>query len=509
MTDTKKYIDDILIDLYALDPSFRDHDAELRKLIEKLILVRPEVVMDETFRAHLKLALVERAQQLSHKTSSRSLFPFVFMNKFIVLGGGAVLSLVVLVAIFAFQGGNIVPSPDGNVAAIQITQVGGNAFGSLSSLQNSSGDKAVGMGAAAPRSQSGGGFGGGGAMESSSGIAAPSPAMPYVPTRYSFVYNGNAVEIPDTIDVLKKIKGGVAGGSSVSQLSQLVGGLIEPSSLNGSLDSFTIIDSNDFGYVTTVSLTEGTVSMYQNWQTWPAAKRCAFGCPEGPYPPIAPSDILSDDRIIGIANDFLVSRGISRANYGEPVVNKWWSWQVGVAGSESMPLYVEDVQVIYPLVVSNNTVYGEDGRPTGLQVSVNIREKRASGMSDLSLQRYESSAYEAEKEISKILSYANSRYYWGGPDENIKDVKIEMGEPRTGYVRTWVYSGIETKELLVPALIFPLIDAPREFGVDTFVVPLAKELLDQRMRDVGAPQPMPFDVKPLPSESEIPVSLQE
>ncbi len=509
MNDSKKYIDDILIDLYALDPSFRDHDAELRKLIEKLILVRPEVVLDETFRANLKLALAERAQQLSHRTSSRPSSPFVFMNKIVVLGGGAVLSLAILVAIFAFQGGGIVLSPDGNIAGIEITRVGGNAFGPLSSLQNGAGDKAAGMGAVAPRPQGGGGFGGGGVAENLSGIATPSPAMPYVPTRYSFVYNGNAVDIPDTIDVLKKIKGGVADGSSVLQLSQLAGGLIEPSSLRGSLDSFTVVDSNDFGYVTTVSLTEGTVSMYQNWQTWPAAKRCALGCPEGAYPPIAPTDIPSDDQIITIANDFLASRGIGRTNYGEPTVNKWWSWQVGVSGSESMPLYVEDVQVIYPLRIGDNTVYGEDGRPTGLQVSVNIREKRASGLSDLSLQRYESSAYKAEKEISNLLSYANSRYYWGGPDESIKDVKVEMGEPRIGYVRTWVYGGIETKELLVPALIFPLINAPRELGVDTFVVPLAKELLDQRMRDVGAPQPMPFDVKPLPSETETPASPQE
>lgn len=45
---------DILEELYALDPTLREKESEIKKIIDKMIKNRPEVEINETFRAELR-----------------------------------------------------------------------------------------------------------------------------------------------------------------------------------------------------------------------------------------------------------------------------------------------------------------------------------------------------------------------------------------------------------------------------------------------------------------------
>ena len=45
---------DILEELYALDPTLREKEAEIKKIIERMIKNRPEVEINETFRSELR-----------------------------------------------------------------------------------------------------------------------------------------------------------------------------------------------------------------------------------------------------------------------------------------------------------------------------------------------------------------------------------------------------------------------------------------------------------------------
>ncbi len=47
-------IKDILDELYALDPDLREKESEIKKIIEKMMKNRPEVEINETFRAELR-----------------------------------------------------------------------------------------------------------------------------------------------------------------------------------------------------------------------------------------------------------------------------------------------------------------------------------------------------------------------------------------------------------------------------------------------------------------------
>lgn len=54
----EKHILDILNDLYALDPSFREQEEELKKIIKNLLSSRPDVEIDEKFKQELKEKLL-------------------------------------------------------------------------------------------------------------------------------------------------------------------------------------------------------------------------------------------------------------------------------------------------------------------------------------------------------------------------------------------------------------------------------------------------------------------
>lgn len=45
---------DILEELYALDPTLREKEAEIKKIIDRMIKNRPEVEINETFRSELR-----------------------------------------------------------------------------------------------------------------------------------------------------------------------------------------------------------------------------------------------------------------------------------------------------------------------------------------------------------------------------------------------------------------------------------------------------------------------
>jgi hypothetical protein len=66
----------ILYELYDIDPSFREKEAELVKIIEKLFSSRPDVKMDEDFKRKLKTELLKKIEQ-----KETSLFSRLFSSK--------------------------------------------------------------------------------------------------------------------------------------------------------------------------------------------------------------------------------------------------------------------------------------------------------------------------------------------------------------------------------------------------------------------------------------------
>ena len=431
------------------------------------------------------------------------------MNKFILAGGGVVLSVVILVGVFLTQ--NNIFSPGGSnidtvgTSAFEINTVGSKAFGSLAAVSGTAQSESKDMASSPMASPApiglGGGYGGGSGV-STPGIAGPAypDGFRYEPTIYKYVYKGEQIEIPEQISVLKRIKGSAAAAETMNALETVLPRMIDLSAFhNVGLDSFSFSENRDFGYTVWVSPSEGTLSVSQNWKTWPYAKQCINGCP--PLEPFKASEAPNDEEIKNIAERFLNDYGITRNNYGEAQIIRYdniMTLDMKSAESSStmpsMPYISEEVQVVYPLKINGEIVYGEDGRPSGLFVGVNLRERKVSNLNGLDVQRYDSSSYEAEQNVQKLLDYVSNRY-WYGYEENVKEVEVELSTPSQGYIKMWVYDGIDNKELLVRALIFKVTNPIPGLNMDTVVIPLVKEIIDQRTNQMPPmPRPLPIEI---------------
>ena len=90
-----------------------------------------------------------------------------------------------------------------------------------------------------------------------------------------------------------------------------------------------------------------------------------------------------------------------------------------------------------------------------------------------------------ETDVDRILALAGQggTYYPVSENNNYKIVEIKIGTPHIAYVQTWIFEDNTNSQLLVPALIFPIINIPDEvqyFYKENVVVPLAKDIVSQR-----------------------------
>jgi len=83
----------LLKDIYALEPSLRERDAEVRVLVEFLLLNKPEVKVSMDFRESLRFKLI--ATNVTEALPAR-LVPSPWMSYFVPLGAMAVLLLMLM-----------------------------------------------------------------------------------------------------------------------------------------------------------------------------------------------------------------------------------------------------------------------------------------------------------------------------------------------------------------------------------------------------------------------------
>jgi hypothetical protein len=483
-------IENILAELYSSDPSLKQHEDVLRKVIVELMELKPNTQFDEQFRVELRRRLMALAETQATK---RPIISLNFMKRFQLVGAG--IAVVTLLAVSAWYLNGIYNPSSSNLTNMlsgpKITRAGENAFGSLANVQ------------------SGGRGGGNGGTESltasdnsvapsaagGSGVASPDAKL-IAPVNYNvrYVYNGEELTlVQDKVDVLKRVKNENAGlGSALNQISL---GLINLNSFgNSQLQSFNFAEDRELGYMVNVSLSEGSISINENWNKWlaftscPGIERSSAQSMMLPCEPkrIDPSQVPSDSVLIGAANAFLDEHNIPRTAYGEPAVNMDWKMQYDLSTDKANYWIPDVMSVVYPLVIDGQTVHDESGNLSGMVVSVRFSpEVKVSGVWDLTTQNYQSSSYQAETDVKRIMGLVERggfrNYYYLEP--GAKTVDVELGTPEVSMVKLWNYNSGLSEELLVPALIFPVTKQPTEIGPyfwyrKNVVIPLVKEILD-------------------------------
>jgi hypothetical protein len=380
---------------------------------------------------------------------------------------------------------------------LKIEKVAANFFGSLSAGSN--------LAIASPKASSlqardaAAGMGGGGTLNSSvpagtseSGSAKIMP--PYESRNYKFFYKGEGLKLENAkMDILKRVKGINANIDAAGIANSLNFSGIDMGTFPGlKIQNISFIGQGDFSYSISAALDEGMISIYQNWETWPAGK-CGDDqkCYEAQR--VAESDIPSNEELIKIAGNFLAEHNIDVKNYSEPQVQDSWRQSYADTKVKSDFYFPDAVEVVYPLKIQNKFVFDEyNGIKQGLSVSVQVKARKAASIYNLTTQQYDSSSYEMETDASKILAYAEkggSNYYFDSGAE--KTEELELGEPEAGYIKYYSYKDGKNEELLVPALSFPIKNPPQTdfFFRKAVVVPIAKEILDERSK--GNPDGMP------------------
>lgn len=506
----EKQLEVILQDLYAINFELRQHEAELKNIIREIVELEPEIVFDENFRAQLRSKLMARASNLAAaKASGARRGFFNGRYSFALAGAFALVVIIIGVGYFANQSG-LINLPGQNTLSFTFKKIalGDNAFGPLGTATQTSGKDssaavpAIGLGGGA--GGAGGVGGGGGTMSAPSSSGVGTVIYPSVYLRY--VYAGEPLDLKDNqVEVLRRLGFNDDASSLKGLLKNFGFGLVNMGTFSSlKVQNINLIEDKDFGFMISSNVQDGSIFISQNWYKWPqpftaCATQDYMACQERLRLKI--SDIFSDDEALKIAKDFLKARGIDASSYGEPVMNDTWRAEYEKTAEKSQFYIPEYANIIFPLKINGQSVYDESGNITGLFVTVDYRHKKVSNVNSLTSQNYQASNYTAETDSARILKLVEQGGFWGNPYpvmakpsgstgaiepmEN-NELKLQVGTPTKQYVLFAYYPKGPVSYLLVPSLIFPVIKAPNGasyyYYQKNIVVPLAKELLDQKLQ---------------------------
>lgn len=286
--------------------------------------------------------------------------------------------------------------------------------------------------------------------------------------RHEYLYDG---EMPDltTIDatVYRRVNALTLPSSVSAAFANLTLGIVPLSSFdNLELLNFSLAQEDGSGYSIYADTTSNSISITRNnayWQTLDYSKT------------LTQSDLSSDEELTRLAEKFLTQYGIDTSSFGEASVDRSYidpeSW---------IP---DTMSVVYPLVVNETDVWSMWGQPSGMSISVSLRNDEVEGLYAPGPYTLEASTYELVTDPVEILKVANRGGLWEYAAENpTVTYTSRLGEPRVVLAEHYQYSDDgQSSSLYVPALLFPVVEADPDASYQRqwVVVPLVQDILDE------------------------------
>lgn len=475
----KNTIQNSISELYAIDPSLKEHEERLVKIIEEVLRAQPDTKFDQAFAMRLRTELLT---SIPMKQSNR----VPLFTKFIYGFSGAAIALLLVVVSY-----NVGITPRFERATSGVIALGPGAFGSLSSQQGAVESMDAKSSVVAPVPA---GFGGG------AGIAPGEPygryetaeGYPEPVSFYRYAYEG-ALSIPsDKNQVLRRKPGAVNVGGITTALKSIgFSGIDLATFKNLQVRSLELYQSGGQAYSISVNAQDGSVSLYPNWEVWSEQQQ-----------PLRSDQLLSDERVIQIADTFAREHKIDLKQYGSPEVDSSWRIYADQAIREGMvPWIPEESTVRYQLMVQGLPVYDEGGNPFGLMIQVSHRHQRVLSVFNLTAGGFESSPYTLAQE-SDIRSIIERGGIHEWVPEGGQPITRTLGEPSMAYMLHYQYQNGISNQLLVPAYVFPVQTTPSDqpWLRKTVIVPLVKDLIPAdgpRIMPFGGAIPTPTEPAPL------------
>lgn len=358
------------------------------------------------------------------------------------------------------------------------------------------GDSEAGMsaGAGAPgRSEEGIFYG---TVESSFDISFPAPEFDTY--KYNYNYTGGDFSLfPSEVNVLRRINPDLSKEFVSSFSNKKISFFDMKKFKNLGIHNLTINEDVEYGYSIYLGLKDGTFSIYKNWDKWPNIDSLCRGYDSSCYQrnQLSIADMLSDEEITSIADQFLENYGISLENYGAGEVQNYWMENYLLAEDKTAFYIPETISVIYPLKIEGKEVYEEYGQKSGLTVEVDVKAKKGAGVYNLFYQHYESSAYNSETDKNNILEKMKqggmSPDYYYQEGTKVKNIDVEIGNPSLSMVKLWYSDSNDFRsyEIYVPAYVFPVLSVSDSsyFYKKNIIVPAVKEFFNRGQGTISLP----------------------
>lgn len=432
-------IDQLLEELYDLDPTLRTQSDAVRQALERMISTTPTLTLSPHLIQQIQTSMMN--QPVSPK---RTPVPKTFW-------AGIPLALAAVTAgvLFLPTPKNSTPSQrSGSKVAIHAGSA--NAFGSFDG--------------ATPVNRTAAGESTSTTKDSAAG-AISAPSIGIVPPTATITYSYNKPFTIPQLPVLKRDRG-FDSGVGISS-----GGLANLSTFRGlKLDYANATQQTDDGYSITVDYRDGNISMYKQSGVSVSDKQTLTTL--APGRPVAETTITVV-KAVAAAKSFASAHGISLSAYDEPTLY-YYPGQQPPFDVVSAP-----ATIIFPLSINGLPVFDESANRYGLMMSVDSNEQVVS-VSNLTNHSYTSSSYAVTSDTKAITQYlSRGGNFWGGVIEGTKSTTIDLQDPIPGYMISRYQIDQTPDEYLVPALIFGIVHSDQvTTGRAGVVVPVLDQLLN-------------------------------
>ena len=502
----KSDIAQIVEQLIELEPTLAEHKTILEKKIAAIVSAKPNTKFTESFKKKL---LADLQKNLHVKPSPLPSSPLETMQKFLyAIGGAAIGSLALYIAVLypvTSKDSGSTSVPPSSIAMERVMNNGATQMPMADSQEDAAMDMNT-TGIPNPRPQSGGGGGragggGGGIMMDSKMIA---PGEPYPYTAVEYVYDGT-IELPTDESVIARVRNPLKATQKADLLSNtFVANMMNVSSLKSlNVTNVTLSESGDEPLVVNVDFNDGSIGINRkiDYSRMPQ-NNCQDDACYQRYR-MKKSDMLSEERITSIAMAFMEDLGIDMGQYGEPSLQDNWEERYDITLDKTNFYFPEQTSVVFPYLIDGTPVYDEWGNANGVNVSVDMRLKAATGVWGLRAMNLSEKKYDTVQDVSLVRDIIRIGSMSGYMPEGATTVQAQLGDPKMVYMMQYQWDQKDQLgyEIYVPALAFPvkkMLENSNEYR-KAVVVPLAQKLLEEK-RDQMPPIPMPL---PMPVEPMI------
>lgn len=481
----KKEINEILQELYELDPNLVEKEAELTKIISKMLKVKPEITLDKEFRAELKQQILTELEKQESGFSIKNLAWYVW----IFASGAIALALIINIfpniirsvePVIESQTWNLNLAFNTNIEKLDL----GRAFWDLNFGEAEEGIAWVWWGWVMWMWWDA-------MMEWSSKMTVlPDPdykAKIYV---YNYKEVGELPDISEKMYVYKKdSKPLKINDSDIKKIFNT--DIIDLDKFRSLwISNLNLYEDTKNGYNINLDLHAWTLNVYRNFSSWPEKnyseeKRLSI------------SDVPSDEKILSIAKSFIEKYSINLDAYWNLVVDDTWRKQYEKSDNKADYYIPTMISVISQLALDDIWVYETYGNPYWLHTTVDINDMQVSSVGTIEKINFVWSEYPLITDKNEILEQAkkwtyfqNPRIYWE-TNENFEEIQVEIWNPKMVYLRKYTYKEWKSEEYFVPWLMFEVL-TPMDsdkwiYPWEYVTIPLVKDFIENEKSFIAEP----------------------